>query len=113
MRWFQKASPPAPEPELTGADYLATADADLKLARELYADACRAVAGWNARHPEYSMVDGKILRQFFPNHPEWRSLKSRESQTHKAMCEAMEHRAALIEQYRPESKHIAGVLAKP
>lgn len=85
------------------------ADADLKIARELYADACRAVAGWNARHPEYSMVDGEILRQFFPDNREWRFLKSRESQTHEAMRKAMEHRARLIERFRPETQFVGGV----
>jgi hypothetical protein len=82
MNWFHRLSPPPAQPELSGTDYLAMADADLKLARSLYADACRAVAGWYARHPEYSQVGENIFRQFFPDNPEWRSLKSRESQTH-------------------------------
>lgn len=98
---------------MTGEDYLHQADLDLRIAREEYADACRCVAGWNARHPEYSQLpSGQILRQFFPDHPEWRALKSRENRSHHAMCQALERRARVIEQYKlkPEAKHVAGVL---
>jgi hypothetical protein len=115
MRFFFKSKVPLPaEPELTAADYLSMADADLKIACERYADACRAVAGWNARHPEYAWIDGKIVRQFFPNDPEWRAIKSRESRTHDAMRRAMEKRAQLIEQYgKPETRWIAGRMVSP
>ena len=90
------------------------ADADLKIACERYADACRAVAGWNARHPEYACIDGKIVRQFFPNDPEWLAIKSRESRTHNAMRRAMEKRAQLIEQYAPkETRWIGGKMVSP
>jgi hypothetical protein len=109
MRFFKPKVPPAAEPELTGADYLSMADADLKIACERYADACRAVAGWNARHPEYAWIDGQIVRQFFPNHPEWLAIKTRESQAYDAMRKAMERRAQLIERYgRKESRYVAG-----
>lgn len=71
MRLFLKPKmPPSAAPEMSAADYLVDADADLRAARDQYAAACRAVAGWNVRHPEYSVVDGKILRQFFPDNVE-------------------------------------------
>jgi hypothetical protein len=115
MRFFfqSKVLRPA-EPELTVEDYLSMADADLKIACERYSDACRAVASWNARHPEYAWIDGKIVRQFIPNDPEWLAIKTRESQTHDVMRKAMERRAELVSQYgKPETRWIGGKMVNP
>lgn len=113
MSWFRKAPAPEPEPEMTAADHLLAADIALKIARENYANACLVVSRWNAKHPEYSLIDGKIVRLITPNDPEWRAIKTRESQTHHAMRVAMEKRAQVIERYAPkESRHIAGELVQ-
>jgi hypothetical protein len=101
------------EPEMTPAQYLLEADIALKIARENYANACLQVSQFKVRHPDYVQVGNAIVRQFFPENPEWKAATRRESQAHDAMCKAIERRAALIEQYGPrETRHIAGVLQR-
>jgi hypothetical protein len=111
LRRMMKMETPAPaEPEMSAADYLLEADIALKIARENYANACTQVARWNALHPPYALVDGKILRQFMPHNPEFLAMKANESRTHHGMCRAIERRAELLEQYAPkESRYIGGV----
>lgn len=96
---------PAPTPE----DTLVQADVALREARAEYADACRCVAAWRVKHPEVVRIGDNIFRQLLPQNPEFLELTRRESQTHAAMCEAMEERARAIEQYKPQMKFIGGV----
>jgi hypothetical protein len=104
--WKEKPAAVAAPPE-TPEDILAQADIALKEARDEYALACKAVSGWRVKHPEFTRIGEGIYRQFIPS-PELRELSRRESQTHAAMCAAMERRASLIQRFKPESKFVAG-----
>lgn len=108
-RWKTAAAVAEPEPQWTPQDYLDHAKAARMAADQDLAAAIFELNQFDRQHPTTVNLDGRILRQFFPE--QRKPYAARQSQAHARLMVAIAHEDVMIQRYAPskEVRFIGGV----